>query len=587
MPLSLLLTQQLTILTEGVRKLDPWEGITDTFALVARRLRSVWLVRWFGTSVPVEGIDVRVAIANLDGLRSRYASVTAAARGAVGGGPNLTEPLLGAGGSIAGALAAPVNAMVVAVIAGGVLTSCWERVVAALGWVSGGGLMSALLLVATPLAAAGVVAQAVGGGAVDTYDVLGALAVMALPLQRLWDQLSGRAPLRNPLLLALVHLGDSLAALLAQVLGVVAVAVTRIAPLVRPAVGAARSSVHAVTAIVGGIRLALADITTFLRMFTTGPYAVTTVVASVARALRGLGRRLWLLVTTTLDTMARIALARVDLTLRAVTRYAVDAARLVVQVMVDTPFVHWLRAVRGLAAALGHWRDRPGPPPSTPSSPSVWRTSFPWPASVRALGAAFSATPPVSVPTASWPSLVGPGVIAPIARALAESWLPEPDNPFATTVAERAALRRFRTPPSTTLALRAFEERQGHRAEAARAEVFDLAGALAALGPRLERNIGLLAPAAATTLLPRIESFLDDLDLRLRRTPVAHPTADLPEPDTIRPVVGRFVIRAPGGSGVPGGTAAASPPDEHLRTFVATVREQLDARTYAVPRGAR
>jgi hypothetical protein len=260
-----------------------------------------------------------------------------------------------------------------------------------------------------------------------------------------------------------------------------------------------------------------------------------------------------------------------------------------VRVVIDTPFVRWLLALRGLAEAFSHWHRRPSPPSGSAgsSAPSPWRTSFPWPPSVRAFGAALSSPPPVSVPSLTAPPFIGPGVIGPIARAMAAGLLPEPVTPFALDPAQRAALRRFRRPPSITLELRALEERQGHRTESARAEVFDLAGALAAVAPRLDRTIGLLAPEAAGTLLPRIEGFLDDLDRRLRRAPIAHPTADLPEPDTIRPVIGRLVVRAPGSPGSTGAGGAPPTPDERLRTFVTTLREQLDARAYAVPQAAR
>jgi len=90
-PLSLLLTQQFAVLTDGVRKLSRWESLTDTFALVARRLRSAFLVQWFGTALPVAGLDLAVVIGNLDELQARWAMVTRGRRDDGGfPGPNLT-----------------------------------------------------------------------------------------------------------------------------------------------------------------------------------------------------------------------------------------------------------------------------------------------------------------------------------------------------------------------------------------------------------------------------------------------------------------------------------------------------------------
>ena len=95
MPLSLLLAQHLTFLTRGVKKLDRWEGLTDTFALVARRLRGAFMVGWFGPGIPVQGLDVVVTVTNLSELYDRYLQVTSGNRGSGSRGPNLTEPLLG------------------------------------------------------------------------------------------------------------------------------------------------------------------------------------------------------------------------------------------------------------------------------------------------------------------------------------------------------------------------------------------------------------------------------------------------------------------------------------------------------------
>src|SRR5437868_76489 len=63
MPLAILLQEQLGILTKGVKKIQGWDSATETFALVVDRLRSAYLVRWFGTSLPSVGLSLRAAFA--------------------------------------------------------------------------------------------------------------------------------------------------------------------------------------------------------------------------------------------------------------------------------------------------------------------------------------------------------------------------------------------------------------------------------------------------------------------------------------------------------------------------------------------
>ena len=580
MPLSLLLTQQLTLLTKGVRQLAAWEGLTDTFALVAKRLRSSFLVRWFGTALPVEGLDLKVTIVNLDELRARYGLVTAGNRGAGSGGPNLTEPLLGAGGMLAGALASPLNAMVAIVLVESFLGRWWQRLIAGLGWISAGGLVTAALLVAAPLVALGLIASGFGGQASDRHDLLGALAAMALPLQRLWAQLTRREPARNPLLRQLLTLGDRLAALLAQMVGAIAVAVTRIAPVLRPVTDAARATIAAVGQIIEAIRLVVQDILTAFGLLLRGPGSVPAIVTSVVAAARALVDRLGGMVDATLTELLEIALERFGLTLLAIVVFVVDAARLVKAVILDQAFVRWLRSLGGLAETFRAWRSRPGPPatatPSSKKPPSPWVTSL-VPPSVRAFGKALGLTPTVPLPTLTAPPFVGLENLAPIAEAMRAGLLFAPPDPFALGTGQRDALRRFRRPPSVLGALKA-ELDEGRKASAEGGRAFALADIYAGLRPYVTRSIELLAPGPAASVLPAIEGLLDRLDVELRGRRATYPTRDLPEPAEVRPVVGRLVVRT---GGVPD-------TEGQFRSFVATLRRELDTRPYTVaPSGGR
>src|SRR5262249_8767780 len=138
-------------------------------------------------------------------------------------GPNLTEPLLGMSGALVGMLAAPLNSLLLVAVADKLVDSVFGKVLIMLAWLSGGSLVTALLVLGAPLLALGLVPGAIGGQESELFDVLGGLALLGRPLARLWAQLSGREPVRNPLLAQIMALADRLAALLAQLLGAIAV----------------------------------------------------------------------------------------------------------------------------------------------------------------------------------------------------------------------------------------------------------------------------------------------------------------------------------------------------------------------------
>ena len=67
-------------------------------------------MHWFGTALPSVGIALKVGLVNMHELRARWMAVGGPQAGATPPvGPNLTEPLLGAGGTLAGIFASPLN----------------------------------------------------------------------------------------------------------------------------------------------------------------------------------------------------------------------------------------------------------------------------------------------------------------------------------------------------------------------------------------------------------------------------------------------------------------------------------------------
>ena len=99
MPMALLLQKQFKVFNKGARSLTPWIELVRLEGLLIARARSAFLVHWFGSGVPLQGLYLRIAIHNLDELRERYREVTAQVRPR-SSGPNLTEPLAGLAGTI-------------------------------------------------------------------------------------------------------------------------------------------------------------------------------------------------------------------------------------------------------------------------------------------------------------------------------------------------------------------------------------------------------------------------------------------------------------------------------------------------------
>ena len=79
-------------------------------AEVIARARGAFLTRWFGP-LPLEGLSVQVAFANLAALVARARSVSVTGRQSPWDQPNLTEPLAGIAGITAGMFAFPLNSL--------------------------------------------------------------------------------------------------------------------------------------------------------------------------------------------------------------------------------------------------------------------------------------------------------------------------------------------------------------------------------------------------------------------------------------------------------------------------------------------
>ncbi|MFN3241086.1 MAG: hypothetical protein ACE37K_06180 [Planctomycetota bacterium] len=242
MPFALLLQKALEPLVKGSRALTPWVELVWTEALLIRRARSAFLVHWFGERLPLAGSSIRITIANLPALATRYREVLAGSRFRAES-PSLAEPLAGLAGNLAGTILSPGGAIAFAFAAVRFL------------WRGGGALVTILQVLAGLIAGPVLTTVGLVGGALAPLGGLIGISVSAsrnpvlMELSRLLessarmipalngliDQLLGpRSGVRNPLLRRLLKVFDSVAGLLAQAMGAVAIIVTRLGPLIIP-----------------------------------------------------------------------------------------------------------------------------------------------------------------------------------------------------------------------------------------------------------------------------------------------------------------------------------------------------------------
>ncbi len=233
MPLALSLEAGLWPWIRGPLDLrDPWRSLLDRQAEVIARARGAFLSRWFGSSLPLEGLSVQVAFANLPALAARARAVSVAGSGGPWDRPNLTEPLAGLAGVAAGMWANPLNSVLLGLMIAAALPRWWAVLIAGVNGITAGVLGTAVLFVAGAVGA-GLLALAglAGRDVPPLVELLGSLASLARPAVAFWGQLSGpRTAVRNPVLRELLGVFDSLAALVPHLLGAVAVVITGAVP---------------------------------------------------------------------------------------------------------------------------------------------------------------------------------------------------------------------------------------------------------------------------------------------------------------------------------------------------------------------
>jgi hypothetical protein len=591
MPLAILLQEQLSVLTKGLKKVERWEAATETFSRVVDRLRSAYLVRWFGTPLPTVGLALRVAFVNMDDLRRRWFAV-GPGRGTAAPpiGPNLTEPLLGASGTLVGVFATPMYGLLLGLALGTLFENAYVRVLAVVNWLTAGLLGSGVLGVAGVgggiALLLGLSAWAISGQGREAFDLLGAIAELVEPLQRFWRQVTGpREAVRNPLLREILVLGDRSAALVALLLGGFAVLVTRVGPLLEPLRAAFAATVGLVRELWAVISYAFLQTADFLKGLLSGPDSIPKtlgrVVMLLTRAFRRLGtslKDLWNELRWVFRVVGLFAGRLFD-------RWLKTGLPFVRSQTIDHPTIAFIRSFVGTLQVVSAWSARktePEPQIAWPRFEPRWwdlparlrtlpeRTkealTFALPLVIQGVGRWFVgklAPPPLprfpTLPPGS--ELLPLRMIGPLARLAGRLGSLVP-NPLELGDEATAVLRRAQRPRSVFA-----DEWAALRAEARRPE--PLARTLeTAAYLSLARRV--ISPVAAERVR-ELEDLLSRIDASIRAQRARLPVKDVPEPTALNPSIRTLRVL----------TRGRAP--EAVRTWVEELGRQLNAAPYPAP----
>jgi hypothetical protein len=249
MPLALLLQGMIKTIAKGAKKLAPWAAMAYLEELLIDRARGAFLVHWFGTGLPLEGLQIRMAIANLDELRMRFNEALAERnRRLTATGPNLLDPLAGLAGTVAGILVSPTGQLMLMIALERHLTGLGQSLAHMLNWLSGGLLGAGLGLgLIPPIVLLGAFTLLVTDpeSVRQAYNFLGAMA-RAIDATRTFITLllGPREAVRNPLLRRILEVADNISHVTMAAIGVFALLITRIGPLLLPLAAQLRAFYH-------------------------------------------------------------------------------------------------------------------------------------------------------------------------------------------------------------------------------------------------------------------------------------------------------------------------------------------------------
>ena len=578
MPIALLLQEALSPLATAELVLTRWQAMLQFEALVVSRARGAFVVQWFGPRLAAAGGRLLVGIQNIGPLTEQYRR--ARAKSVAGDtGPNLLEPLASLAGMGVGMFLSPSGAVLTLFallrrefgrIVGVLLTITHSIPMIELMTGVGAGLIIGLGL---PIFFIGGIVYALYAALSDDdivrqHELLGDLTRMIESVTRFINLLTGpREAIRNPLLAAILGLVDALAALMAQIVGAAAIALTRWLPLVAPNIQQFRLLRDLAVAAIDLVKAMLIDAFGALeRLYTTeegqraSPWDALQLLFRHIERVVGLMADGAIMSLTEMGAMLGTALSAIstatETNLRDISNQAKDIISNLPLARTMRGLVAIVTAVRMPATTGGIPTAPAAPPPPTAAPPSTAsQLAGAAAALVPALVAARVGPPPPE------PSLTVAGFIVRLTRmgwTVTSPWGPgitaADAAPFVLSAETQGRVQELlRAPGSLFSAERAALRRElgGEPSEALAAlRVQDLR-----YRDLLYAVVGRVLPPHLRHYIPTLLKTFDAIDHNVYGLPATprsdtFPVRTVPDNGRLRPQVRRLVVRQSGGDEV-------------------------------------
>lgn len=290
MPLSLVLHATFTSWRRDLVRWNAWNTLVGLEETLLERARGAFLARWFGPGLPTYEGGLVVHLANIDELKRRYQELKQGAGS--GSGRNLTEPLAGMVGTLAGALLSPPSAFLLMPVIAEQLPRWWTKLAGALTTISFGWVGVLVAALGVPLVGLGVPYLALTATAETSalFNVLGPVTDLLIAARRFLEQLTGpREKVRNPLLQRLLGVLDAVAGLVPHLFAFAGVVIAEIGPMLGPFAKQLGLLISLAEDVFNAVDLALTDLSGRLKELRVGkdspPAIVERIIGTFAQTL--------------------------------------------------------------------------------------------------------------------------------------------------------------------------------------------------------------------------------------------------------------------------------------------------------------
>jgi hypothetical protein len=595
-PIALLLEESSLLVRFGAKQLSPWVQLVAIEEVLIDRARSAFLVRWFGTRLPLRGSYLAIAIDNLVALRNRYLLAVASAKGEETG-LNLTEPLASLGGEVVGFLSSPHGALLLGVALVRRAKSTGKKLVG-VAVALGMGLLGAPLIIGlgTPIGLVG--GLYIGTSDEDARAVVAFLGVFAKLLDALTlflRQLLGpRDQVRNPIVRALLGLFDRLAGLGAQFLGFLSYAVVRLGPYLLPLAVQAALLPDLIQAAVATVTFILTDFFAQLGNLFDPKFDLTYLIRYVIVQLTILFPAISIAFLEVFQNIIPVLKRIAERIAPTFTSYFTTIQNQLLEGVGNDPFFKLIDVVLAGLDAAGD---------ALTVKPVHIHIHLPWPIpdynKTFDLSSSSSPSPPSKHPFPTFPKFTGKDVTSPadvvallgpppdladIQKLAEQDLTKEPlyGKPLSLSPETLKAIERARNPPSVFAGEEAALTKQLGKAPAL--ALADELGAQQKLRDLLTVVVGRILPPALRTYMGSVIGGFQSLDEALTLDPKKrkakksgadpdYPVRELRDNGQLLPVVHRLVIEAMGATKLT------------CEDFEDRLQRALTAQSYPAPSG--